>query len=323
MKNILITREIEESGIKKLEENGFKVTVNKSDDIPSQEDILRMLGESEYDAVVTLLTDKIDAKIFDAYPNIKLYVNYASGFDNLNLAEAKERGITVANAPALLTSEAVAEHTLALMLSLSARIVEADQFVRDGKYKGWMPNNFIGTDVLGKTLGLVGAGRIGSKVGYYSRGLGLKVLYYDVQRNEMLEKECGGEFVSSIDELLKQSDIVSIHVPLLESTKHLINSERLSLMKKEAILINTSRGPVVDELALTELLKNNVIAGAGLDVFEFEPNISPDLIKLQNVVLTPHIASASIEARREMSDIVAQNIIDFFSGKEVKYQVNK
>src|SRR5574343_1231440 len=175
MKNILITREIDETGIKKLEEKGFNVTINKADGIPSQDDILKLLSEKEYDAVVTLLTDKIDAKIFDAHPNIKLYVNYASGFDNLNLTEAKERGITIANAPAILTSEAVAEHTIALMLSLAARIVEADQFVRDGKYMGWMPNSFIGTDVLGKTLGLVGAGRIGSKVGFYSKGLGLKV----------------------------------------------------------------------------------------------------------------------------------------------------
>jgi len=323
MKNIFVTREIEESGIKKLEESGFNVTVNKSESIPSQEDIINFLKEKEYDAVVTLLTDKIDAKIYDAFPNIKLYVNFASGFDNINILEAKEKGITIANAPAVLTAEAVAEHTMALMLSLTARIVEADQFVRDGKYKGWMPNSFIGTDVLGKTLGLVGAGRIGSKVGYYSKGMGMKVVYYDLQRNEALEKECGGEFVESLEELLKRADIVSIHVPLMDSTRHLINKEKLSLMKKEAILINTSRGPVVDETALVEALKSGIIGGAGLDVFEFEPNISPELIKLQNVVLTPHIASASIEARKEMSDIVAKNIIEYFEGKEPTNKVNK
>lgn len=323
MKNIFLTRKIDDLGIKMLEEKGYLVDLNSKEEIPSNEEIMNSLSKKNYDAVVTLLTDKIDSKIYDAFPSIKLYVNYASGFDNLNLEEATQRGITIANAPAQLTGEAVAEHTLALILALAARIVEADQFVRDGKYNGWSPTNFIGTDVLGKTLGLIGAGRIGSRVGFYARGLGLKVLYYDVKRNEALEKECGGEFISSVEELLKNSDIVSIHVPLLDSTKHLINKERLDLMKKTSFLINTSRGPVVDEEALVNALKSGKISGAGLDVFEFEPKISPDLIKMQNVILTPHIASASIEARQEMSKLVAENIIDFFEGKIPKNKVNK
>lgn len=323
MKNIFLTRRIEDSGINLLKEKGFNVEINESDNIPSQEEIINFLASKQYDAVVTLLTDKIDAKVFDSSPSTKLFVNFASGFDNININEAKDRGVTVCNAPAIVTSEAVAEHTLALILALAARIVEADQFVRDGKYTGWSPTNFIGTDVLGKTIGLVGVGRIGGRVGFYAKALGMKVVYHDVARNELSEKECGAEYCESLDELLKKSDIVSIHVPLMESTKHLINWERLNMMKKTAFLVNTSRGPVVDELALTKALSEGVIAGAGLDVFEFEPKITPELIKLQNVILTPHIASASIEARKEMSEIVAKNIMEFFDGKEPTNKVNK
>lgn len=323
MKNIYLTRKIDDVGLNILKEKGYNVDVNLSDAIPSHDEIIESLNKKQYDAVVTLLTDKIDAKVFDAVPNTKLYVNYASGFDNIDIVEAKNRGITVSNAPALITSEAVAEHTLALMLALAARIVEADQFVRDGKYDGWSPTNFIGTDVLGKSLGLIGVGRIGGRVGFYAKALGLKVIYHDVTRNVQFENECGAEFHESLEELLKKADIVSIHVPLMESTKHLINWERLNQMKKTAFLINTSRGPVVEEASLVKALQEGVISGAGLDVFEFEPKIPPELIKLQNVILTPHIASASIEARQEMSRIVANNIVEFFDGKEPTNKVNK
>ncbi|TSC70442.1 MAG: NAD-binding D-isomer specific 2-hydroxyacid dehydrogenase [Parcubacteria group bacterium Gr01-1014_46] len=323
MKNIFITRKIDEVGLKMLEEKGYSVDVRQSDSIPTQEEIIESLNKKEYDAVVTLLTDKIDLKVFDAVPNVKLYVNYATGFDNMDITEAKNRDITICNAPAVITSEAVAEHTLALMLALAARIVEADEFVRQGKYDGWSPSIFIGTDVLGKTLGLVGAGRIGSRVGFYAKALGMKVIYYDVSRNEQIEKECGAEYCESLDDLLQKADIVSIHVPLLPTTKHLINWDKLNLMKKTAFLINTSRGPVVEEVSLTKALSEGVIAGAGLDVFEFEPKISGDLIKLQNTILTPHIASASVEARVEMSQIVADNIIDYFEGREPRNKVNK
>lgn len=323
MKNIFLTRKIDESGVSMLKEKGYEIDTNESDTIPTQEEIINFLNKKQYDAVVTLLTDKVDAKVFDASPNTKLFVNFASGFNNINIIDAKERGVTVCNAPAQVTSEAVAEHTLALILALAARIVEADQFVREGKYVGWSPTNFIGTDVLGKTIGLVGLGRIGARVGFYARALGMKVIYYDVSRNEQSEKECGAVYHESLEDLLKQSDIVSIHVPLLESTKHLINWDRLNMMKKTAFLVNTSRGPVIDENALEKALSEDVIAGAGLDVFEFEPKISPGLIKLQNVILTPHIASASIEARKEMSEIVAKNIIEFFNGKEPTNKVNK
>ncbi len=322
-KKIFVTRRIPEVGLKMLSDKGYEVDVYPKDAIISHKELIKTLKTKEYDAVLSLLTDHIDATVYDAAPSVKIYSNFATGFDNIDLAEAKKRGIVVTNAPAEMTSEAVAEHAIALMLALAARIVEADEFVRRGKYTGWMPMGFIGTDILGKTLGLVGAGRIGGRMAHYAAGLGMKVIYSDMKRNEDLEKDCGAVFATSLDELLKAADVVSIHVPLMESTKHLINAEKLQLMKPSAYLINTSRGPVIDEKALTHALKEKTIAGAGLDVFEFEPDLSVTLTKLQNVILTPHIASASSEARDEMSQIAAQNIIDYLEGREAKYIVNK
>jgi len=298
------------------------VDMNPKDSIPTQKQIISYLKKKEYDAVLCLLTDKIDAKIFDAVPNIKLYANYATGYDNIDIAEAKKRNIVVTNAPAELSSEAVAEHTIALMFALAARIVEADEFVRRGKYKGWSPMNFVGMDLLGKTLGLIGAGQIGRRVAHYCKGLGMKIIYTDVVRNEKIESEHGATYYDSAENILREADVVSIHVPLLDSTRHLMNDARLRMMKPTAFLINTSRGPIIDEVALEKVLRENVISGAALDVFEFEPKTVPGIAKLQNVILTPHIASASVEARNQMAEIAAQNIIDFLEGGKPKNIVN-
>jgi len=314
-KTIYLTREIPDPGVKMLKEKGYIVDINLKDSIPTKKQIINSLRKKSYDAVITLLTDHIDAEIFDIAPSAKIYANYATGFDNIDIGEAKRRGIVVVNTPADLSSEAVAEHTIAFILALAARIVEADEFVRQGKYKGWSPMNFIGTDILGKTLGLVGVGRIGERVALYSKGLGLKILYTDIIRNDRIERECGAVYYPSIEELLPKVDVVSLHVPLLDSTRYLMNEARLRLMKPTAFLINTSRGSVVDELALEKALKKGIISAAALDVFEFEPKISKGLSKSQNTILTPHIASASVEARNQMSEMVAQNIIDFFEGR--------
>ena len=322
-KTIFITRKVPEMCIKLLEEKGYTVDVNPKDSILSQKDLIKYLKKKSYDAVVTLLTDHIDENIFKALPNIKMYANYATGYDNIDIIKAKELGITITNAPAPFTSEAVAEHALGLMFALAMRTVEGDRYVREGKYKGWSAMNLIGTDILGKTLGIVGAGRIGSRMGFYAKGLGLNVIYYDIKENEQIEKECGAKYYASLDQLLKEADIVSIHVPLFDSTKHLINEDRLKIMKKTSFLINTSRGPVIDEIALVKALQAGIIRGAALDVFEFEPKISKGLVKLQNVVLTPHISSASEGARDEMDKITAENIIDFLEGHEPKNVINK
>ncbi len=322
-KKIFITRQIPEIGISMLREKGYTVDIYEKDGVIPHDELMHTLQTGAYDAVLSLLTDRVDVSVYDVAPTVKLYANYASGFDNIDVTEAKKRGIVVANAPAQNTSEAVAEHTLALMLALAARIVEADEFVRRGKYIGWEPMNFIGMDVLGKTLGLIGAGRIGAQVAHYAKGLGMKILYTDIKPNTNIEADCGAVFYATPEEVLKEADIVSLHVPLLDSTKHLMNESRLRLMKRTSFLINTSRGPVVEEAALVKALQSGVIAGAALDVFEFEPQVSFELIKLQNVILTPHIASASVEARNEMAVLSAQNIIDFFEGREPKNIVNK
>lgn len=320
-KSIFITRQIPDIAITALRAKGYVIDVNTRENPPTQKEIIKFLKKKPYDAVLTLLTDKIDAHVFDAVPSIKLYANYAVGYDNIDIVEAKKRGIYVTNTPGAY-SDAIAEHTLALTLALTTRVAEADRFVRAGKYKGWSAMNFIGTDLSGKTVGIIGTGRIGERVAYhFARGFGAKIIYYDIARNEKIEKECGAVFVSSVEEVLRQSDIVTLHVPLLDSTRHLINEARLRMMKPTAYLINTSRGPVIDEVALVEALKSGVIRGAGLDVFEYEPALSRGLTKLPNVVLTPHIASAREKARTEMATIAVDNIVDFFEGKRPRNNV--
>lgn len=323
MKNIFITREIPGNAVKMLEDKGHSVTVGKSKVPPTQKDIIKELKKKNYDAVITLLTDKIDAKIFEMSPSTKLYANYSIGYDNFDIAEANKRGISLTNAPGDYV-DGIAEHAIALILALMSRLVEGDNFMRKGKYKGWDPMLFIGDDISGKTVAIIGTGRIGEKVArkiYAS--FGAKIIYYDIVRNERIEKECNAVFMNSVDEALMVADVVSIHVPLLPSTHHLINKDRLNKMKSSAYLINTSRGAVIDENALVEALKEGKIKGAGLDVYEFEPKLAKGLTKLENTILSPHIASAQAEARVEMSRIVAENVIDFFEGKKPKNKINK
>jgi glyoxylate reductase len=263
------------------------------------------------DAIVTLLTDKIDAEVMDiAGPQLKLIANYAVGFDNIDLKAAQERNIVVTNTPGVLT-EAVAEHTFALLLAVARRVVEADKFSRANKYKQWEPELLLGTQLKGKTIGIVGLGRIGVDVATIARGFGMTPIYYDEIRNKELEKKFDIEF-HQFESVLKQADVISLHVPLLPTTKHLIDEDELNKMKSGAILINTARGAVIHEAALIKALQHKQIAGAGLDVFEWEPKISKQLEQLDNVVLTPHIGSATREARDLMSQIVADNVIAVF-----------
>jgi glyoxylate reductase len=323
MKNIYVTRKIPEVGLKMLRDKGYNLDVRQDEMPPTQDELNDALSKKQYDAVITLLTDKIDAKIFDANPNIKYFGNYAIGFDNLDIKLAKERGIVVTNTPGQYAN-CVAEHAIALMLALTTRLVEGDEFVRQGKYKAWMPDIFIGTDLSGKTLGLIGAGRIGEKTAWrLMHGFDMRIIYHDIKRNETLDKQDNAEYKETIEEVLKEADIVTLHTPLLPETKHLMNEERFKMMKKTAFLINTSRGPVVDEHALLRALKEGWIKGAGLDVMEFEPNPVPGLLELDNVIITPHIASARESARNEMATICAQNVIDYFEGKPLVNNVTK
>jgi len=312
---IFVTRPIPDAGLKLFKKDKRIVldVYEKDQIIPRKELLKRAKGAT---AILSILTDKMDAQLFDAAgPSLRMIANYAVGFDNVDLKEAAKRGITVTNTPGVEIAETVAEHTIAMIFALAHRLVEADRFARAGKYVGWGPQMLLGTDVVGKTLGIVGSGLIGMDlVERMFDGFGVKIVYTDVRRNEKIEKDELAEFLT-LDELLKRSDFVSIHVPLLPTTRHLIGAKQLRMMKKTAFLINTSRGPVVDEAALIAALQKKQIGGAGIDVYEFEPKIPLALRKLDNVVMTPHTASATIETRQAMSRRAAENIVAFLDGK--------
>lgn len=320
--NVLVTRDIPDEGLALLKkEKNIKLDIYEKDTpIPRKELLKRAKGK---DIILSILTEKMNKEVMDAAgDSLKMIANYAVGFDNIDLKEAAKRNIVVTNAAHPNVSESVAEHTIGLMFALAHRIVETDKFTRAGKYKSWGPKLLLGTDLVGKTIGIIGTGRIGSGVvRRLHDGFDMKVLYHDIQKNPDLEKQTGAKY-RSLNQLLKQSDFVSLHVPLLPSTKGLIGTSELKLMKKTAFLINTSRGPVVQEKALLKALTKGEIAGAGLDVYECEPLIDCDpkdnleLRKLDNVVLTPHTASATIETRQAMSVVAAKNIIAFIKGKK-------
>ncbi len=307
---------IPRSGIDLLTSHGYEVIINPEDRVLTKEELAGFIKGQNYDAVLCLLTDKIDADILEASrPTIKIFANCAVGFDNIDVDAAKRMGIIITNTPDILT-DTVAEHTFALMLSIAHRVVEADKFVRAGKYEGWAPMLLLGDNLSQKTLGIIGLGRIGSRVAFHAvNGFGMKVIYHDVQRNEEFEKTYNAVFSEKIDDLLRQADFVSLHVPLISQTHHLISEPQLKLMKPTAYLVNTSRGPVIDEAALAAALSAKIIRGAALDVFEFEPKVTPGLLNLDNVILTPHIASATEETRAKMSELAATNIIETLDGR--------
>ncbi len=321
MAKIFVTRHIPGVGIQMLKDAGHEVVVSEASRPMTQEELVSEFSTNKYDGVLSLLTDKIDSHIFDVASTTKIFSNYAVGYNNFDLEEAKKRGITISNTPSTSTN-AVAEFTMTLILNTAKRIDEGDRFMREGRYEGWNPELFVGEEIQGKTLGLIGAGRIGSQVAYQAhRGFGMKIIYHDIVRNLALETEHGAEYKATVDEVMKEADIVSLHTLLDASTHHLVNKSHLEMMKSTAILINTSRGPVVDEVALVEALKAKKIRGAAIDVFEFEPQMAEGLKELSNIVITPHIASATEEARNAMSIQAAENLIEFFAGKEPKYKV--
>lgn len=322
MKKIFITRKIPDIAKEMFEGKGYDVFISPKDGVLTKDELISYLKEKPYDAVLSLLTDQVDKEVFQAVPTAKIFANYAVGFNNINLDDAKDFGVTITNTQA--TSEEVAEHTVAMILSLTKRVCEGDKFIRSGKYKGWDPLLLLGTELEGKVFGILGAGRIGRKTAkILKNGFDMKIIYFDIARNEEFEKETSAVFYENPDDIFKFSDIVSVHTPLTENTKHLVNKDRLSLMKKTAYLVNTSRGPVIKEEDLANALESGQIAGAGLDVFEFEPKITEKLLSLDNVVLTPHIASSTISARNEMAKIAASNIIDFLEGRDPKNKVSK
>ncbi|MEM0246367.1 MAG: glyoxylate reductase [Desulfurococcaceae archaeon] len=279
------------------------------------------------DALITLLTDRIDCNLVQQAENLRIIAQMAAGYDNIDVECTTRHGVYVTNTPGVLT-EATAELTWALILAVARRIVEADHFVRWGEWErtgtAWHPLMMIGVELKGKVLGIIGAGRIGSRVAEIgARGFGMKVIYYGRSRNEYLEKELSAEY-KDLDQLLQEADIVTIHVPLTPETKHMIGEKQLRKMKKTAILINTSRGAVVNTEALVKALKEGWIAGAGLDVFEEEPlPANHPLTAFKKVVLAPHVGSATYETRHAMAEIVAENLIAFYEGRVPPELVNK
>jgi D-3-phosphoglycerate dehydrogenase len=314
---VYVTRRLPQPALDRLEEV-FEMEVNPEDRVLTRAELLENVKKC--DVLLCLLTDTIDAEVMDANPKLKGISNYAVGFNNIDVGAATARKLPVCNTPGVLT-ETTADMAWALMLSAARRIVESDVFNRAGKFKGWGPMMFLGYDIYGKTLGVVGAGRIGDAVARRSVGFNMKVLYYDVVPNTKLEQDIGAKRVE-LDELLKEADFVSVHVPLMPETTHFIGEHELKLMKKTAILVNNSRGPVVDEKALVEALKNGEIAYAGLDVFENEPELAPGLAELDNVVLTPHTSSATTETRTKMGLLAAENAIAIIEGRRPPHIVN-
>ncbi len=311
---IFITQRIPDSGPNLLK--AYDLDYNCNDGVlPKEVLIKRLQGKN---IVLCLLTDKMDEEVFDRCPDIKMVANYAVGYNNIDIEAAKKRGVIVTNTPGVL-DQTTADLAFSLIMSVGRRILEADRYMRSKQFKAWEPMGFLGFDIYGATLGIIGMGRIGSEVARRgSKGFGMKILYTDsAERNDL---DFDAEKVT-LNELLKSSDFISIHVPLLESTKHLISADEFKIMKNTSYLINTSRGPVVDEKALYEALQNRDIAGAGLDVFEKEPEFYPGLETLENIVMVPHIGSASIQTRQKMSLLAAQNILDFIQGKEPRTKV--
>ncbi len=312
--NILLTQKIPDIGLDKIKKQGHTITLVSNTGIPKKEEIIAHLKDKKYEAMISLLTDNIDEEVLKSCDNLKIIANYAVGFNNINIDYAKQKGIMVTNTPGVLT-DTVAEHTVALILSVASRIAEADRFTRAGKYKGWGAELLLGSDLKNKTLGILGAGRIGAKVAkIMNKGFGMKVIYFDLVKNEDLEKETKAE-MKDMDYTIKNADVLSVHLPLNDKTKYLFDEDTFKKMKKSAIFINAARGLIVNENSLAKALKEEVIWGAGIDVFENEPKIDEELLKLENVILTPHIASASKETRNKMSEIVADNIISVLDNK--------
>ena len=309
---VLITREIPKTAYTILKKH-TSLEVEMREGAPmSEEELIEAVRD--IDALIPVIPDKINDAVISSAKNLKIIAHYAVGYDNIDIACATRNGIYVSNTPGDLTAD-VAEYTMALILSIGKKIVEADEYTRHGYYKYWDPMVFLGAKLTGKTLGIIGMGRIGSHLAKIAKsGFGMQVIYYDNKRNDMVEHE-QGIIYTALDDLLERSDFVSLHVPLLPTTHHLITERELKKMKPNAFLINTSRGAVVEEDSLYVALKEKWIEGAAIDVFEKEPEMYKGLRDLNNIILTPHIASATREARIQMAKMAAENVVEVLINK--------
>ncbi len=319
MKEVFISGRIPKVAYEMLSKE-FKVTMHDEITLLTKEELIQ--GIKGKDALLCLLSDKIDQEIIESNPNLKVIANYGAGFDNIDIQTAKRLNIPVSNTPSVSTVS-TAELTIGLMLGISRRMVEGDNIMREGRFTGWSPLYHLGTELLGKTLGIIGMGNIGKAVAKRAKAFEMNIIYNN--RNQLpteVEKEYGLTYVTQ-DEVFEKSDFISLNLSYNPQAHHLINEDVLKKMKPTAYLINASRGPVVDEKALLKALESNMIRGAALDVFEFEPKIVEGLEKLDNLIMTPHIGNATFEARGAMAEIAANNIIDALNGLEPRNRVNK
>jgi lactate dehydrogenase-like 2-hydroxyacid dehydrogenase len=317
--NVFVTRELPKPGMDLLRESCERMDVNPHDRVLTRQELLE--GVRGRDGVLCLLTDTIDDEVFEAAEGALMFANYAVGFNNIDVDAANRHGMLISNTPGVLT-ETTADLAWALIFAVARRVVEADSFTRTGKFEGWGPMLLLGVDVYGKTLGIVGGGRIGTAVGLRARGFAMRVLYADVMPSPTLEGEVGARRVE-LDELCSEADFLTVHVNLTPETAHIIGAHELDLMKPSAILINNSRGPTVDEKALVKALREGQIAGAGLDVYENEPALAPGLVELENTVLLPHVASATVETRTKMALMAAENLLAGLRGERPPNLVNQ
>lgn len=299
-------------GPEALLEDFARVVILRPRGVPSEKEIADRLAPA--DGAVTLLSDPVTARVLQACPRLRVVANYAVGYDNVDLAAAAERGIVVTNTPDVLT-EATADTTWALILAAARRVAEGDRMVRAGKFRGWGPDLLLGIDLRGKLLGIVGMGRIGRAVARRAPAFGMRVAYCDTERMpDSAEAALCARFLR-LEELLRRSDVITLHCPLNATTHHLLDPAHLATLKPTAVLVNTARGPVVDEAALVESLRSGRLAAAGLDVYEREPALSPGLAELPNVLLLPHLGSAGRETREAMARLAAENVREVLSGR--------
>ena len=308
---VLVTRRIPSSVIARLEAH-CDVDAWSGPGAITAADLKARLADKQ--ALMCLLTDRVDAAVLDAGPGLRIVANIAVGFDNIDLAAARSRGVIVTNTPDVLT-EATADFTWGLILAVTRRIAEGERLLRRGEWSGWALDFMLGSDLRGKQLGVVGLGRIGRAVAARAGAFGMRVAFTTLEPGPEEQGTMGAAWTRlGLDELLSSSDVVSVHVPLTPATRHLVGRRAILRMKRRAYLVNTSRGPVLDEAALAWALREGLIAGAALDVYEQEPRVHPDLLGLENVVLAPHLGSATIETRTAMADLAARNVLAVLSG---------
>ena len=319
MSKIYLSAKLPELGTQLLKEAALEYKVFEGTGLISKKELLKNVADCQ--VLICPLSTQVDREVIDAAPNLKLIANFGAGFNNIDAAYAKEQKIYVTNTPVVSTN-ATAELTAGLIIALSRRIVEGDRLMHHEGFEGWAPLFFLGHELKDKTLGIIGMGQIGQALGKMMQAFGMKIIYN--QRHPLaseVEESLQATYLSQA-EVIQQADVLSLHAPLTEATHHLLSSESFSQMKDSAFLINAARGPLIDEVALVEALKNHQLAGAALDVYEFEPKVTEALKDFDNVILTPHIGNASVEARDQMAEIVAKNAIALLNQQPIKYIVN-